>query len=381
MNPADRPQGRRGARICFVAPNAYSVLKQDTDHGFMGGAELQQALIGEELAKRGYSVSFITMRHGREETERLGPFEVFTTYGPDEGIPVLRFVHPRLTRLWRALVQSDADLYFVRGATFRLAPVVYFARRAGRKVVFSGADDPDFDPKSVKIQYLRDRLLYFWGLRRCDAITVQNRWQQRSLRENFGRDAPIIHNGFRRVEAPSSSPGHDVLWVAKILRRKRPQWLLELAKGIPDASFVMIGGQSRASATESAFYREVEARARPIPNLRFKGFLAFGEVEKEFDNARIFVNTSEHEGFPNTFLQAWSRGVPVISFVNPDELLERHQLGLVVKSLDELIRKVRDVLEGRIVFDRARIKAFYEENFLLENVVDRYERVFRSVLT
>ncbi|HSF18505.1 MAG TPA: glycosyltransferase family 4 protein [Vicinamibacteria bacterium] len=380
MNTADPPRGRRGPRICFVSPNIYSVLKGDTDHRFMGGAELQQALIGEELAKRGYSVSYITMRHGREEIESLGPFEIFTTYAPDEGIPVLRFLHPRLTRLWRALVRSDADLYFVRGATFRLAPVVYFARRAGKKVLFSGADDPDFDPKNVKIQYLRDRLLYFWGLRRCDAVTVQNRSQQRSLRENFGRNAPIIYNGFRRVETPSLS-GYDVLWVAKILRRKRPQWLLELAKGMPEASFVMIGGPSRSSATESAFYNEVEEQARPISNLRFKGFLAFEDVEKEFDKARIFVNTSEHEGFPNTFLQAWSRGMPVISFVNPDGLLERHQLGLVVRSLDELIRKAKDVLEGRIVFDRARIKAFYEENFLLENVVDRYERVFRSVLT
>ena len=55
-----------------------------------------------------------------------------------------------------------------------------------------------------------------------------------------------------------------------------------------------------------------------------------------FDRAKIFLNTSSIEGFPNTFLQAWIRGVPVVTFFDPDSLVQRLQLGTVANSVDEM---------------------------------------------
>ena len=58
-------------------------------------------------------------------------------------------------------------------------------------------------------------------------------------------------------------------------------------------------------------YDKTVEQSRKVPNLDFKGFLPFTEVEKQFKKAKLFINTSEYEGFPNTFLQAWRRGIPV----------------------------------------------------------------------
>jgi len=63
------------------------------------------------------------------------------------------------------------------------------------------------------------------------------------------------------------------------------------------------------------------------------GKLPFEETLKIFDGATLFVNTSksESEGFPNTYIQAWLRGVPVISFdVDPDGVIAKNGLGKVV---------------------------------------------------
>jgi glycosyltransferase involved in cell wall biosynthesis len=82
----------------------------------------------------------------------------------------------------------------------------------------------------------------------------------------------------------------------------------------------------------------VSACATGVGNLTFHGQTLYRATNKLFDRARLFVNTSEIEGFPNTFLQAWVRGVPVVSFFDPDGVIQREGLGYAVTSLDEMAR-------------------------------------------
>ena len=54
-------------KICFVAQDIYPFLKAAANLNLIGGAELQQKLLAEELVRRGYPVSFVTMNHGQEK--------------------------------------------------------------------------------------------------------------------------------------------------------------------------------------------------------------------------------------------------------------------------------------------------------------------------
>ena len=75
------------------------------------------------------------------------------------------------------------------------------------------------------------------------------------------------------------------------------------------------------------------------------GAIRYTDSGAWFDRARIFLNTSSIEGFPNTFLQAWIRGVPVVSFFDPDGLIRRLQLGRVATSIDDMREAIRSLLE------------------------------------
>lgn len=205
----------RKPKICFVSLTIYPLLLQNSNLEFIGGAELQQFLLGKELVERGYEISFITMDHGQEVITYIDLFKVISTYKPNKGMPVFRFIYPRLYKIWKALYKSDADIYYVRTASFILAIVALYARLNGKKVVYSGADDRDFDPKLVSIPIARDKLLYLWGLRNTDEIVLQNKRQQQILEKNFKRSGKVIHNFFYKIDQMPVRKT-TILWVSNL---------------------------------------------------------------------------------------------------------------------------------------------------------------------
>jgi glycosyltransferase involved in cell wall biosynthesis len=112
-----------------------------------------------------------------------------------------------------------------------------------------------------------------------------------------------------------------ITWVANIKPLKRPEAFLRLAEDILERSNVrciMIGASPLADPKWPALLAKIQAQ----PNLLYLGGLTQDAVNAWIARSHILVNTSEHEGFSNTFIQAWMRGVPVVSLaVDPDGLL------------------------------------------------------------
>ena len=117
---ADRATCRRKPKVCFVCKSIYPLLKYDYEAQFVGGAQLQQLLMGRELARRGYPVSYVTLDHGQGSVEDLDGLRAYAAFRPNDGIPGFRFFHPRLGGVLTAMRAADADIYYVRCADYML---------------------------------------------------------------------------------------------------------------------------------------------------------------------------------------------------------------------------------------------------------------------
>ena len=217
--------------------------------------------------------------------------------------------------------------------------------------------------------------MFFWGLRRCDQVVVQNTTQLQLLRKNFDRDGVLIGNGMPRYEGGHST-GEFILWVANIKPHKRPELFIELAKRFSTERFVMIGG---IVAKEKDFYSKMEVAAREVENLEFLGFQPFHVVEEYFGKAKVFVNTSLHEGFANTFLQAWRRGIPVISCTVPEKDLVMRGLVTKADDFETLCVALEGFLSGRVDISADQIRRIFDDTYSIEKKVDKYEQVFEAM--
>ena len=88
-----------------------------------------------------------------------------------------------------------------------------------------------------------------------------------------------------------------------------------------------------------------ELLATAPPNVQIVERVPFDQMDGYFQHARLFLNTSMAEGFPNAFLQAGKFGVPVASLhVDPDGMLSQHGCGTCAAGdMEQLTRRVNDL--------------------------------------
>ena len=135
--------------------------------------------------------------------------------------------------------------------------------------------------------------------------------------------------------------------------------------GIKGVKFIMIG-----CALNKPWYREMLKKMSALENLEYLGERSLKEVNEVLARAHIFVNTSTYEGFPNTFIQAWMRKVPVVSLnVNPDNIIDRNRIGFFSKTYNQMVKDVaRLIQDSKLRHDMGeRAQTFAFDNFSMKN--------------
>jgi glycosyltransferase involved in cell wall biosynthesis len=384
------PRPRRGPTrdIAIYAPAAAALYERRPRP--TGGAERQTALLAAGLVDSGLRVAHIVL-----------PVE-----DPEPALPAgLALVQRRLVtsgraprdraaqlvQVWSALAEADAAVYVVRSGLPVLGVAALFCRVRRRRLVFATANDLDltfgfYDGRRP------ERLLYALGVRWADAVVVQSGRQRALAARTFpGLRRVVELPSFAAAAPPAPGPPEAFLWVGRLDRHKQPLRYVALAEALPDARFWMIarpleperGGGSPGGPSDEAMEREVRERAARLPNLELLEPRPHREAMQLVDRAVAVVGTGAAEGMPNLFLEAWARGVPVLTYeFDPDGRIAREGLGAAADgSAARFAAAARVLWDGRD--DRVglaeRLRAHVAATHGVEAVTSRWLQLLSDV--
>lgn len=366
--------------VCFVSPKVHNFLDAATPSG-AGGAERQQYLLGKALLERGHRVSLVTRNYDDgaryEESEGFAVWKTIPDVRGAVNAPL------KALRVLDTLRRVDADAFYVRGNDFLAMVTGAYCRVSSARFVYAVSSDANVEPDALASFHPLHRRAFVGAMRDADGVVAQTAHQRSVLTDAHGIESTVIPNGYEMPPRESILP-HDereyVLWVGRMAReQKRPERYLELARALPNVSFVMVGPPND---DEEAYFEELRESAAGIENLRFVGFVPPDEVDDYYRRASVLVNTSEAEGFPNTFLEAWRYGTPVVSLTyDLDGKLDDGTLGRHSGSMESLVDDVAELAANES--ERAelgwRAREYVEERYSMTAFVDAYEAFLERV--
>lgn len=324
-----------------------------------GGAERQLNIVTKLLSDR-FDVHVIVGDYGQDAREVHDRVTFHKAYRQDPSASPLS-MPLEFFKLARAMWRVDADVYIYRGHPQKASFISILAQLLQKEFIYNLANDPNITDQRSELP-VGLRQLFDATIRNAATVIVQTQKQQRLLRERLGVEGDIVPNGYSTVDDQLDYEKREgVLWVGRIDREKRPDVFLNVASRLQNGEFCLIGPPGR----DEEYHEEIVKRARTLDNVSYLGYVNPKEIHSYYRRAGVLVNTSEYEGFPNTFLEAWRYGTPVASLdVNPGRYLEAEvdgfadgDVGALTSIVDEFMtnpdRRRAIGTKSRVAFESA----------------------------
>ncbi|UCE40731.1 MAG: glycosyltransferase family 4 protein [Candidatus Aminicenantes bacterium] len=344
----------------------------------VGGAEYQMSLLAKYLEREEHSIYGILKENLRNEAKYENLFltqkSMLQTW--------FKFTYSR--KIYRYLKQIKPDIIYQRGELPYLAVGCYYKKKHGGKTIWHISSKGCVSRFHFRFGFSLfgyiDKKFADYSIRNVDYIIAQTHDQNELLKKNYGRESDLVVPNFDKLpqDEISKSPPLRVVWISNIKPIKKAECFIPLAQefeGRKDIRFVMIGREGSRSYQE-----KIDRMISGMTNVEYLGEISHEEVNAFLGKSHILVNTSLSEGFPNTFIQAWMRKVPVVSlYVDPDGILRKNKIGFCSGSIEQMIDDVKQLTDNKELREemgeRAQEYAFEKHTFE-ENMAKIVDLIF-----
>jgi len=204
-------------------------------------------------------------------------------------------------------------------------------------------------------------------------IIYQNSYQKLMIQKYF-KNNPYrfihIYSGYP-LKKKRKNKGKNILWIARCDKWKRPEVFIETALNFKNTQFIMIC----PSSNDSSYYNYIRNKALVVSNLKFIHFEKLENIDSYFEETALFINTSEYEGYPQTFIHSAMNSVPIISLkVDPNNFITQHNCGIVCNNdIVFMNNAINELLNNKELHELCsnNIYTYYLNNHLISNTVSK----------
>ncbi|MDP4179701.1 MAG: glycosyltransferase family 4 protein [Bacillota bacterium] len=372
-------------KVCFVSTSAYPLFNKKS-MAFFGGAEVNMYNLAKKISEDPqFDVTVCVGDYDQKHLESYDKVKVRKLkfqpmlFGANNA--KYERVHYKILRqifMIKALALNNYDVYINTCGGGMISQVVLLGKVVRRKkVIFRLASDTDaqytkFEGKTGNIK----SWLYRRALKNTSLVVAQTEKQKTMLKENMNISSVVIGNGFFIKDQTDISSKEFILWVSRSDENKRPELFLELASRMPNERFVIIIPGANQTKTQT-----VET-AKKLKNVELLDFVPFSEIQEYYERAKLFVNTSVYEGFPNSFIQSFLAATPILSFnVNPDEFITRYKVGHVCNNnIEDAISFIKSLDEEKIKEMGRNCLNYVREKHDISNSAQKYKDNIKRLL-
>lgn len=362
----------RKRKFCIIMPSHWS--------GKMGGAEYQlKCLIDKledlELFQVYYLAKFFDPEYKPWYTiQKIGSSDYKWS----------RLFFLDTLNLYKQLNQIKPDLILQRRACAYTGIATHYSLRHGCEMIFHVCHDNDvLDIRKKNATDRMERKYIDYGLQFCPNIVTQTEQQATYLKQRYGRVPIAVVPNFHPLpeESIAKTGPVKIVWVANMKPLKQPEYFIRLAKELEKKNGALQFGMIGRRYPQDRWQSNLENQMLQVKNLTYYGFQPIEKVNSMLGAAHIFVSTSELEGFPNTFIQAWMRKVPVVSLrFDPDDVIKRNQIGYVAENFETMLERISFLINHPSVChemgDRAQAYSFSKHS---TQAVDSMVDVLKTV--
>lgn len=317
-------------KFCFYGSGIYEALTNRPS----GGAEMQLALIARMLSDKGHRVAIID-NHKSGKNIIFNNIEIyFTAHSNLRGI---RFLFEKIPNSFIYLFKIKADYYYLRGFSYKYFIVAFISKIRNAKLIIGISSDMDVlgFKKRIKYLYHAKRSFIDWirndipssiiasTLLKLASIRIVQHEDQKKALQSFKIESTVVPNFSPTIYNEKNTIIEDsYIYVGSLIERKGLSDLVKLIELCPEINFKIIG------SPQGKIAGQITRELIKLSNVEFFNQLPREQVILKIVHSKGLLNFSKMEGFPNTFLEAWSGGIPVFSlWVDPGNVIKTYNLG------------------------------------------------------